>query len=362
LTEITSPSAVVVNSSGNALPDPVTITTAELLEPYEAVLIKIVNAEVTVAPDNFYVFSIDDGSGATGVDDDFYRYNATLGEKLTLTGVGYYSFAMFKILPLNAEGVESANATLSSTVYTVDNQAGTITNVPFVVSVDDFKANLTPSANASFNVFDADETTAATEIDDTKIVIVTAQDGITTKKYTITRNAVRTGTDILTFAFTAPAVNGTVNATAHTVAVTVPSGTNVTALSPTITISDGAGINPATGVAWDFTNPVTYTVTAEDQSTQDWVVTVTVSATGIEEGAFAGFRVYPNPFTDEIKFEGLDRKFNVKIFSQSGQLMLDREITTQNNRLDASGLQSGLYMMVITNEKGNQLTQKIFRK
>ena len=231
-----------------------------------------------------------------------------------------------------------------------------------MVSVDDFKANLTPAANATFEVFDADETTAATEIDDTKVVIVSAQDGITTKNYTITRNAVRTGKDILTFAFTTPAVNGTVNSTAHTVAVTVPSGTNVTALSPGITISDGADIDPASGAAQDFTNPVTYTVTAEDQSTQDWVVTVTVSATGIEEGAFAGFRVYPNPFTDEIKFEGLDKKFTVKIYSQSGQLMMEKEITAQNNRIHAAKLQSGMYMMVITNEKGEQLSQKMFRK
>ena len=51
-----------------------------------------------------------------------------------------------------------------------------------------------------------------------------------------------TATDILTFSFNAltPAVVGTVNATTHTVALTVPFGTNVTALVPTFTLSTGA--------------------------------------------------------------------------------------------------------------------------
>lgn len=61
------------------------------------------------------------------------------------------------------------------------------------------------------------------------------------------------------------------------IAVTVPSGTDVTALAPTIMIT-GASVSPASGVAQNFTNPVTYTVTAGDGSTHDYVVTVTATA------------------------------------------------------------------------------------
>jgi hypothetical protein len=47
----------------------------------------------------------------------------------------------------------------------------------------------------------------------------------------------------------------------------------VTALVPTITHT-GVSVSPHTGVAQNFTNPVTYTVTAQDNSTQQYMVTV----------------------------------------------------------------------------------------
>ena len=85
-----------------------------------------------------------------------------------------------------------------------------------------------------------------------------------------------TATDITAFSFTSPSITGVVNNTNHTVALTVPYGTNVTNLTPTISLSFGATISP-TG-AQNFTNPVTYTVTDIDGSTtQEYVVTVTVS-------------------------------------------------------------------------------------
>jgi len=73
-----------------------------------------------------------------------------------------------------------------------------------------------------------------------------------------------------------PAVIGTINESNHTIALTVPFGTSVTFLVPTITHT-GSSINPANGVARNFTNPQTYTVTAADSSTQPYIVTVTIT-------------------------------------------------------------------------------------
>lgn len=75
-----------------------------------------------------------------------------------------------------------------------------------------------------------------------------------------------------------PAATGVLNQGTHTVALTVPYGTDVTALVPTISVSSGATVSPNTGVAQNFTNPVVYTVTAQDGvSTQVYTVTVTVT-------------------------------------------------------------------------------------
>jgi len=71
---------------------------------------------------------------------------------------------------------------------------------------------------------------------------------------------------------------GTINETNHTIAVTVPYGTSVKALTPTITISDKASVSPTSGTTKDFTSPLTYKVTAENGATQNYVVTVTVKA------------------------------------------------------------------------------------
>ncbi len=53
-------------------------------------------------------------------------------------------------------------------------------------------------------------------------------------------------------------------------------GTSVTSLTPSITHT-GASINPAVGVAQNFTSPVTYTVTAADSSTKSYIVTVVLA-------------------------------------------------------------------------------------
>ena len=70
---------------------------------------------------------------------------------------------------------------------------------------------------------------------------------------------------------------GIITEATHTIAVTVPYGTNRNGLVPTIAISTGASISPLTGVGQNFTGDVTYTVTAEDATTQDYTVTVMVS-------------------------------------------------------------------------------------
>ena len=59
---------------------------------------------------------------------------------------------------------------------------------------------------------------------------------------------------------TSPVVYGNING--NNISVTVPAGTDLSSLVPTITISDHATVEPASGVAQNFTNPVTYRVTA----------------------------------------------------------------------------------------------------
>lgn len=81
---------------------------------------------------------------------------------------------------------------------------------------------------------------------------------------------------ITQFTISSPEVSATIDEENFTVALDVPSGTDVTALSPDISISDKATITPASGVSQDFTNPVIYTVTAENGTSVEYTVTVNV--------------------------------------------------------------------------------------
>jgi hypothetical protein len=103
---------------------------------------------------------------------------------------------------------------------------------------------------------------------------VTAQDGSSTQ-YTVTVNLERSSANDIT-GFTIPGATAVVIGP-DTISVTVPNETMVTALAPTIAVSDGATVSPASGASSDFTNPVMYVVTAEDGSMKTYTVTVSRS-------------------------------------------------------------------------------------
>lgn len=83
---------------------------------------------------------------------------------------------------------------------------------------------------------------------------------------------------ILTFSLTAQTGVAVIDDVNKTVDIEVVYGTNVTALTPAITTSRLSTVDPASLEETDFTAPVTYTVTAEDGTEEEWTVTVTVAA------------------------------------------------------------------------------------
>jgi len=86
-----------------------------------------------------------------------------------------------------------------------------------------------------------------------------------------------TATDILTFTLTEQTGTAIINNTNHTISIEIENAADVTNQVPAITLSSEATISPVSGLTQNFTNPVTYTVTALDGiTTQEWVVTITI--------------------------------------------------------------------------------------
>lgn len=104
---------------------------------------------------------------------------------------------------------------------------------------------------------------------------VTAEDGKTTKTYTvrIKQTPAATGKSILSFSY--GSISATISGT--NITLNVPFGTDVTALKPSIEVSPFATVSPQSDTVQNFTNPVQYTVTAQNKSQQVYTVTVKVA-------------------------------------------------------------------------------------
>jgi hypothetical protein len=161
------------------------------------------------------------------------------------------------------------NATINESAKTITATLPAGTNlanlVPSITSSD--KSTISPASGATHDF--------SKEVSYT----VTAEDG-TTQVYTVTISLGKsTAKAITAFSFNAlsPAVNAVIDETAKTIKATVTSVTNVKALAPTILISNKAKVSPSSGTIQDFSKDVSYTVTAEDGTTQAYKVTVTVA-------------------------------------------------------------------------------------
>jgi len=157
---------------------------------------------------------------------------------------------------------------------------------------------------------------------------------------------------ITSFDFSSPAATGTIDEAAKTVSLTVPSGTDVTALVPTIVVSAKANVRPASGVAQDFSSPVTYTVTAEDGTTQTYIVTVSV-ITGIEASLERTLNIFPNPASSELTTRNVQNVRSIEILDATGKVVMTVDVNDRNEiRIPISNLTRGLYFIKFTTDKG----------
>ena len=76
--------------------------------------------------------------------------------------------------------------------------------------------------------------------------------------------------------FSINGVAGAVNNSTNTITITMPRGTDVTKLTPTISTNGVKSLTPGSGETVNFTNSVNYTATMEDGSTKTYTVTVYV--------------------------------------------------------------------------------------
>ena len=235
----------------------------------------------TATPNNFTVPVV---YTVTAADASTVNYTVTVTAALSpAKAITAYSFVGF---PANPGVINEPAKTIAVTV-------------PFGTNVTALVATFT-TTGVTAKVAATVQTSTATANNFTAPVVytVTAADA-STVNYTVTVTAALSPAKAITaYSFVGfPANPGVINEPAKTIAVTVPFGTNVTALVATFTTTGvtakvGATVQTSTATANNFTAPVVYTVTAADASTVNYTVTVTVAlnpAKAITAFSIAGF-------------------------------------------------------------------------
>lgn len=291
VTQLATVTSLVVNSSGNPLPAITALTTSQLTEEYEGVLVKVVNAAVTSVDAANGKFTINDGSGALIVDDNLYgssEVGVVVGQEFTITGIGYYNNE-FQILPRYAADMLSATDTVGSTVYNVSQGGLTITNVPYGTSLATFEGNITAAANATFETYQADGTSVAADLATGYKVIVTAQDGITKSTYVITINDPSNIATVTSGTYT-------VNSTDNTI-TNIPYSETLAAFEGNITPAAGATFDTyladGTTVATDLATGYKLICTAEDGTTKK-TYTITLNTEPSHDANITAYSILGN--------------------------------------------------------------------
>ncbi|OFX21053.1 MAG: hypothetical protein A2033_10530 [Bacteroidetes bacterium GWA2_31_9] len=289
LTELDPVSSFVINSSGNPLPNATLLSTSEAAtEAYEGVLIKVKFAKCTTNPSTYNDFTVNDGTGNLNVDDDIYKFVPTLNSYYDITGVGHYAYSLFKILPRSVSdvSVSVANTEANIVSFSLAEQTGTATinSSNNTITVEVFtgtdRASLIPTIAVSSGATINPNSGIAQNFTSPVTYSVTAQDGSTTKTWTVTvtvaTNTQSNQAEILTFSFPTDkqAGDAVINSVAGTVNIDVFPDVDRASLTPTITTSVFSTINPTSGTVGNFSSPVSYIVTAQDGTTKTWTVTV----------------------------------------------------------------------------------------
>jgi hypothetical protein len=117
--------------------------------------------------------------------------------------------------------------------------------------------------------------------------------------------------EIISFVIEGQTGNSVINSEAAAIAIAMPDSVALDSLAPTITISEKSIIVPASGEFVDFSQgSVNYKVTAEDNSTKEWVVTV--ANTLSSEADIISFTVNPPSFQrGETVYGNQDISFQV---------------------------------------------------
>ncbi len=255
---------------------------------------------------------------------------------LVLNIRGEYNAATPEILGFTIDGQYGDTKILNNPEYTVD----------IVLPADTALTNLTPSiiVPAGFFVTPA----SGNEVDfSLGAVEYTVSNEFAKIAQTWQVNVENAGPDIYKLEVTGQEGETNINFDNHTISLQMPSGTDLTSISPKIYVYDGFTVSPASESPQDFSSgPVQYIVTHESLPlTQDWQVSITNIAKKYSFKTF--FNIFPNPVHETLHITGSDYN-KIEIVDISGTKVL----ASLKSNINISNLRKGIYFLRIFYDGG----------
>jgi hypothetical protein len=267
--------------------------------PYSTKLNSLVSTFKSSIASKVFVGSVLQKSGITANDftsQVIYKVQAQDGSEQS------YQVQIVKNAPLNEKTIYSYNISVNQSNYVGSINGDSISvTVPFGTSLTNLIANFQISKYSSVKIGNTLQVSGTTSNDFTNAITytVTAEDG-TTQNYVVTVSvgqAPKSSEKTITaFSFNGLNPQVTANISGTNITATVPYNTNLSNLVATFTASAKATVTIGQTVqisgttANNFTNAVTYTVTAENGTIQDYIVQV-IKVDTVKNQGFLNFEI-----------------------------------------------------------------------
>ncbi len=172
----------------------------------------------------------------------------------------------------------------------------------------------------------------------------------------------RSETEILAFELDNQILEAVIDPANGTIEAFISDTSSLEAISPHISLSDGAWETPMANQELDFSwGPIVFRVTSGDyQNNKLWTVTITqLSNSKIDNNELGAISIFPNPTLGVINITGLTAPAKIKIYNLQGQLL--KSFQQDQNTIDISDLQPGVYFLNLTTED-KTLVRKVVRE
>ncbi len=198
---------------------------------------------------------------------------------------GYDDLVAYSVIVTLEEEPEESDASILSFSFLKENNVSLSDNYEAVIENNEIKLqlseleeleNIIPTIEISEGASISPTTNTGIDFRGNVVFTVTSENGETQKEYTVKIIRLRSVKNVVKFNVTIDdkTFKATIDNDLNQIRLKVPEGTDITNLTPEILLSDEAEVIPLSGMPQNFSNPVNYTVTAEDGSKKEFIVHV----------------------------------------------------------------------------------------